>query len=79
MIITTIIGQISVAVVGVIAASVALFVGGFISYFIWNKVLKAKSSKIIKEAESESEVIRKEKILQAKERFLQLKSEHERD
>ena len=79
MIITTIIGQISVAVVGIIAASGALFVGGFISYFIWNKALKAKSSKIIKEAESESEVIRKEKILQAKERFLQLKSEHERD
>ena len=77
--IITIIGQVSVAVVGVIAASVALFVGGFISYFIWNKALKAKSSKIIKEAESESEVIRKEKILQAKERFLQLKSEHERD
>jgi len=33
---------------------------------------------IIQEAESEAEVIKKEKILQAKERFLQLKTEHDR-
>ncbi|MBU8891936.1 MAG: ribonuclease Y [Bacteroidales bacterium] len=69
----------SVAVVGSIAASVAFVVGGFISYFIWDKALKTKSKKIIREAESEAEVIRKDKILQAKEKFLQLKSEHERE
>lgn len=79
MIISTIIGMVSVAAVGVIAASVALIVGSFISYFIWDKALKTKSSKIIKESESEAEVIRKEKILQAKEKFLQLKSEHEKE
>ncbi len=79
MIISTILGAVSVAVVGVIAASVALLVGGFISYFIWDKALGTKSKKIVKEAESEAEVIRKDKILQAKEKFLQLKSEHERE
>ncbi|NOQ24403.1 MAG: ribonuclease Y [Bacteroidales bacterium] len=79
MIISIIFGTIPVAVIGTIAASGALVVGGFISYFIWDKALKTKSKKIIKEAESEAEVIRKDKILQAKEKFLQLKSEHEKD
>ncbi len=79
MIISTILGAVSVAVVGTIAASVALVIGGFISYFIWDKALVTKSKKLIKEAESEAEVIRKDKILQAKERFLQLKSEHEKE
>jgi len=79
MIISTIFGAISVAVIGTIAASVAFVVGGFVSYFIWDKALNTKSKKIIKEAEAEAEVIRKDKILQAKEKFLQLKSEHEKD
>ena len=79
MIISILFGAISVAVVGTIAASVAFVVGGFISYFIWDKALKTKSKKIIREAEAEAEVIRKDKILQAKEKFLQLKSEHEKD
>jgi len=48
------------------------------SYFTWQKTLKNKSRKIISEAETEAEVIKKEKILQAKERFLQLKAEHEK-
>ena len=79
MIILTILGMMSVAVVGIISGAAALTVGGFISYFIWDKALKTKSSKIVKEAEAESEVIKKEKILQAKEKFLQLKSEHEKE
>ena len=79
MIISTIFGVISGAALAVIAASVAFVVGGLISYFIWDKALKTKSRKLIKEAESEAEVIRKDKILQAKEKFLQLKSEHEKE
>jgi len=79
MIISTIFGVISVAAVGIIAASVALVVGGLVSYVIWDKALKSKSQKLIKEAETEAEVIRKDKILQAKEKFLQLKSEHEKE
>ena len=56
-----------------------IFVGGaVISYFMWQLVLMSRSKKIIAEAESEAEVLKKEKILQAKEKFLQLKSEHEK-
>ena len=57
------------------SAMVLGFVG---SYLIWQFALRKKSKKIISEAEAEAEVLRKEKILQAKERFLQLKSEHEK-
>jgi len=56
----------------------ALILGFGASYLIWQMALKNKSRKIISEAETEAEVIKKEKILQAKERFLQLKAEHER-
>lgn len=62
-------------IIGVIAG---LAGGGTISYFMWDKALKAKKVKIITEAEAEGEVIKKEKMLQAKEKYLQLKSEHEK-
>ena len=40
-------------------------------------ILKKKGSQIIRDAEIQGENIKKEKIFQAKEKFLQLKSEHE--
>lgn len=59
--------------------------GFLISRFLLNKALKArensansKAKAILKEAESEAEVLKKNKILEAKEKFLQLKSEHEK-
>ena len=59
--------------------SLSALVSGFgASYLIWQMALRNKSRKIISEAEAEAEVTRKEKILQAKERFLQLKTEHEK-
>ncbi|MBR5100471.1 MAG: ribonuclease Y [Bacteroidales bacterium] len=42
-----------------------------------NFILKGKKEEILKNAEAEGEAIKKEKIFQAKEKFLQLKSEHE--
>jgi ribonuclease Y len=63
-------------IIGFCAATLVLGFG--LSYLLWQKALKSKSRRIITEAESEAEVIRKEKILQAKERFLQLKTEHEK-
>jgi len=56
----------------------ALIIGFGVSYLIWQTTLRNRSRKIVTEAESEAEVIKKEKILQAKEKFLQLKSEHEK-
>jgi len=79
MTITTILGVVSLPIVATIAAGGGFIVGGLLSYFIWDKALKGKSTKIIKEAETEAEVIRKDKILQAKEKFLHLKSEHEKE
>ena len=51
--------------------------GGILSYFMWDKALHSKKQKIVTEAEAAGEVIKKDKILQAKEKFLQLKSDHE--
>jgi ribonuclease Y len=56
----------------------ALVLGFGTAYIVWQKALGSKSRKIISESEAEAEVIKKEKILQAKERFLQLKAEHEK-
>ena len=63
-----------------IGASVGgLLVGGILTWVLINTALKKKSTQIIKDAENEAEVIKKDKILQAKEKFLQLKAEHEKE
>ena len=56
----------------------SLLGGSVISYFAYTFLLQGKSKKVIADAEQEAEVIKKEKMLQAKERFLQLKSENEK-
>ncbi|MBP5366350.1 MAG: ribonuclease Y [Bacteroidales bacterium] len=53
--------------------------GGLIVWLLYNTALKRRSKKIISEAEAEAEVIKKDKILQAKEKFLSLKAEHEKE
>ena len=58
--------------------TLALIVGGVVSMLLMQTALKRKSQRIVSDAETEAEVIKKEKILQAKEKFLQLKSEHEK-
>ena len=72
-----IIGAISTGIFFAIGGA-ALIAGTVLSYFLWQVVLRNRKKKIIAEAETEAEVIKKEKILQAKERFLQLKAEHEK-
>ena len=62
----------------IITAIIALFIGGVISYFLFNKMAENKGNTIINEAKKEAEQIKKEKLLQAKEKFLELKSEHEK-
>ncbi len=62
----------------IIIALISLAAGGIITYLFHLMILRNRSTNIIKEAEAEAEVIRKDKILQAKEKFLQLKSEHEK-
>ncbi|WP_047447853.1 ribonuclease Y [Alistipes sp. ZOR0009] len=62
----------------IIVAIGSLVVGGVISYVLFNKVITKRKDKIIREAEAEAEVLRKDKILQAKEKFLLMRAEHEK-
>jgi ribonuclease Y len=62
----------------IIIGAVSLIAGILIVVFAYQTFLKRKRINIIREAETEAEVIKKDKILQAKEKFLQLKSEHEK-
>lgn len=57
----------------------AFVIGGGLTWILYSTALKSRSRKIIKEAETEAEVIKKDKILQAKEKFLALKAEHEKE
>ena len=66
-------------------AIVALILGYFIAKVLEKKQasstlknVREKSSTILKEAKIEAEGIKKDKILQAKEKFIELKSEHEK-
>jgi ribonuclease Y len=65
-------------ILSIIIAFSAFVVGGFLSYFAWDKALVNRAKKIISEAQTEAEVIKKDKILQAREQFIQLKAEHEK-
>jgi ribonuclease Y len=53
-------------------------IGVVIGTYILRKINSKKIEKMMQEAEEKAEVLRKEKILQAKEKFLQLKAEHEK-
>ncbi len=61
-----------------VIGGISLLVGAGIAVVLVNTVVKGKNSRLMKEAESEAEMIKQQKILQAKEKFLQLKEEHEK-
>lgn len=63
----------TIIITAIVSAAVTLA----IYLFVRNVILKKKKEQIIINAEKEGEDIKKEKIFQAKEKFLQLKSEHE--
>ncbi len=64
----------------IIVASIACFVvGGLLSYLMFRFVLKSKAEAILKEAEAEAEVIKKNKLLEVKEKFLNKKADLEKE
>src|SRR5260221_7953205 len=72
-------------VIIIISALLALVAGFSVSWFVMKRTMKAKklaaeerAKAVVKDAETDAEVIKKNKILEAKEKFLQLKAEHER-
>lgn len=58
---------------------VALVVGLVIGYTIFRYVMKSKYNNILKEAQTEAEVIKKNKLLEVKEKFLNKKAELEKE
>ena len=63
----------------VILVVVAFLVGGALSYGFFRYGLKSKCETIIKEAETEAEVIKKNKLLEVKEKFLNKKADLEKE
>ena len=55
-----------------------IILGGILTGTILRKSMDRKRDLILKEAMEKAEMIKKDKILQAKEKFLQLKTEHEK-
>ena len=63
-----------------IVVSIACFiVGGFASYMFFKHGLKSKYDSILKEAETEAEVIKKNKLLEVQEKFLNKKADLEKE
>jgi len=63
----------------IIVAAVSLLIGGLVSYLIFRYGLKNKYNSILKEAETEAEVIKKNKLLEVKEKFLNKKADLEKE
>ncbi len=62
----------------IITAALSLLIGGIVTSLLLKKAVLKKSNIILEDARANAEVIKKEKILQAKEKFIQLKSDHEK-
>lgn len=62
----------------IIAGVVGLVAGVAVTFVVQNVLMKKRLEQMLKDAENEGEAIKKDKILQAKERFLQLKENHEK-
>ena len=71
-----------IGIIGYVLAGLAI--GIVIGRFLLRSLLKKqeiavqnKVKKILKDAESNAEILKKDRMLEAKEKFLQMKSEHE--
>jgi len=67
----------SITLIIILTAIISAGVAICAHILVRNVILKGKREEILKKAEAEGEALKKEKIFQAKEKFLQLKSEHE--
>ena len=63
----------------IVALAVGLLIGGIGQYLIIKFGLKAKRERIIDDARKEAEVIKKNKLLEVKEKFLNKKAELEKE
>ena len=63
----------------IIIGIVCLAIGAFAMLFIQKRLLNAKTEAILQEAEAEAEVIKKNKLLEVKEKFLNKKADLEKE
>lgn len=68
--------EVLLIVVGIV---VGLVGGYFVAQNVLKKATQKESDKILEEAKNKGESIKQQRILEAKEKFLQLKSEHDRE
>ncbi len=61
----------------IIVGIITLIAGGTASYFLWNLILDKRKNKLMKDAEIQAGMLKEKKIIEAKEKFLQLKTDHE--
>ncbi len=73
-------------IVTIVTGIVALVIGFLVAKVLLKKgiqdheqIAKEKAEKIIKDSDAQAELLRKNKLLEAKEKFLQLKAEHEQE
>ena len=65
-------------IIGIIAVVVALVVGSPVTLFITKKMAHSSAKNIIEEARMEADVLKKNKILEAKEEEMRMKAEAEK-
>ena len=63
-------------VIGIVAGAV---LGTIVFFLIFKKGIDKQKNQALADAKAEAEVLKKDKILQAKEKFLELKEEHEKE
>ena len=63
----------------IIAAAVALVLGCFVGYLLFRYVIKGQYNEMLENANKEAEVLKEKKLLEVKEKFLNKKSELEKE
>ena len=73
-------------IVTIVTGILALVIGFLVAKTMLKKgiqdheqIAKEKADKILKDADAQAELLKKNKLLEAKEKFLQLKAEHEQE
>ena len=69
--------MITIILTACIAAVAAIGIYVLVVNLVTRNTIRKRCEAAVKEAEAEGEMIKKEKLLQAKEKFIQLKSEHD--
>ena len=66
-------------IVAIIAIAAALIIGGLCGFMIFRFIIKGKYNEMVSAAQKEAEVIKEKKLLEVKEKFLNKKSELEKE